>query len=269
MANSLNLDEYLARIDYQGPLNPNVALLRDLHVAHATHIPFENVDVLLGKPIALDLPNLETKLVTNRRGGYCFEQNTLFAAVLEQIGFTVTCLGARVRLGSTRVAPRTHMLLLVKAEGKPFLADVGFGTDGFLDPIPLGVDAKIEQYGWFHRLEREGELWVLRTMIEGVWTDQYAFSLEEQYPADYEVANFYTSAHPTSIFRQILVAQAQSTRGRLALHNSKLIEAAGSESQTSRTLAESEILPILAERFGLRLPPGTRIPIAPSLTQLM
>lgn len=263
MANSLNLDEYLARIDYQGPLTPNLALLRNLHVAHATHIPFENVDVLLGKPIPLDLSSLETKLVSDRRGGYCFEQNTLFAAALEQIGYFVTRLGARVRLGSQRVAPRTHMLLLVEAEGKPVLADVGFGGGGFLDPIALAVDTQIEQYGWSHRLEREGDLWVLKTKIEGVWIDQYSFTPEPQYPSDYEVANYYTSTHPTSHFRQILVAQAQSTRGRISLHNSTLIEAASSDSQTSRKLNEHEILSVLADKFGLHLPPGTHVPIAP------
>jgi N-hydroxyarylamine O-acetyltransferase len=263
MANSLNLDEYLARVEYQGPLTPTIALLRDLHLAHATHIPFENIDVLLGKPIALDLPSLTAKLVTNRRGGYCFEQNTLFAAVLEQIGFTVTCLGARVRLGSTRVAPRTHMLLRVEAEDTPFLADVGFGGGGFLDAIPLAVNAHIEQFGWSHRLEREGELWVLKTKIEGVWIDQYSFTLEPQYPSDYEVANYYTSTHPTSIFRQILVAQAQSTRSRISLHNSTLIEATSSGSQISRKLGEHEILSVLADRFGLHLPTGTHVPIAP------
>jgi N-hydroxyarylamine O-acetyltransferase len=263
VADFLNLDPYLARIEHSGNVAATLPVLRDLHLAHATHIPFENIDVLLGRSISLDIPSLETKLVTNHRGGYCFEQNTLFAAVLEQIGFSVTRLGARVRLGSSRIAPRTHMLLLVQIENKSFLADVGFGGGGFIEPIVLEANQTFEQYDWLHRLrkEKETEDWVLQTQQEGEWIDQYAFSLEPHYPADYEVANYYTSTFPTSHFRQILIAQAMTREDRYALHNSKLIEARGSASQSARTLAPKEIPLVLAEKFGLRLPPGTHIPI--------
>ena len=108
-----NLDAYLARINYHDRRCANIGVLTDLHEAHAAMIPFENLDVVLGRPVRLDLPSLEAKLVAGRRGGYCFEQNSLFAAALETMGFKVQRLAARVRYGSTRVGPRTHMVLRV------------------------------------------------------------------------------------------------------------------------------------------------------------
>ena len=106
-------------------MDPTLNTLQALHLAHATHIPFENLDVLWGRPSALDIDTLAAKLIDGRRGGYCFEQNALFAAVLEQIGFPMIRLAARVRLGAARIGPRTHMLLAVGIEGEKWLADVG------------------------------------------------------------------------------------------------------------------------------------------------
>jgi N-hydroxyarylamine O-acetyltransferase len=263
MAVTLDLDAYLQRIDYRGDIEPTLEVLRALHLAHATHIPFENIDVLLGRPVALDLASLEAKLVKNSRGGYCFEQNTLFAAVLERIGFAVTTLAARVRHARTQISPRTHMLLLVVVEKKPYLADVGFGSAGFIEPLALESNRTVEQFGWLHRLEQDGAGWILQTRIGSEWVDQYYFMLEPQYPIDYEVANYYTSTFPTSIFRLIPLVQFQSTTKRLMLRNSTVIETRNSDSVASyKTIEESELLAVLAEQFGLRLPPGTRIPVA-------
>ena len=122
---TVDLAAYLERIGYAAELRPDHATLAGLHLAHATHIPFENLDVLLGRPIRLDLPSLQAKLVAGGRGGYCFEQNLLFAAVLRQLGFAVTPLAARVRYRTTQLLPRTHMLLLVRADGADWIADVG------------------------------------------------------------------------------------------------------------------------------------------------
>src|SRR4029453_18893395 len=102
---------YFERIAYAGDRAPSKATLDAVHLAHATHIPFENLDILLGHPIRLDLDNLQAKLVRGGRGGYCFEQNRLFAAALQALGFSVTTLGARVRFGATSIRPRTHMTL--------------------------------------------------------------------------------------------------------------------------------------------------------------
>jgi N-hydroxyarylamine O-acetyltransferase len=134
---ALDLPAYLRRIGYAGGLEPSRATLEALHLAHATAIPFENLDILLGRPIRLDLASLQAKLVRGGRGGYCFEQNLLFAAVLEHLGFALTRLAARVRLRADRVNPRTHMTLAVAVEGERVLADVGFGVEGLLLPVPI------------------------------------------------------------------------------------------------------------------------------------
>lgn len=153
-----DLDAYCSRIGYAGERTPTAGVLEELHLAHATHIPFENLDILLGKPIRLDLASLQAKLIRGKRGGYCFEQNTLFAAALERIGFRVTRLAARVGAGATRVLPRTHMLLRVEAEEAAWLADVGFGGDGLLRPLPFVPGPECRQYGWTYRLAKEHDL---------------------------------------------------------------------------------------------------------------
>src|SRR5262249_26883142 len=129
---SFDLDAYLARIGYAGPRAPTAEGLHDVHAAHALAIPFENLDILLGRGVSLDPARLAAKLVDARRGGYCFEHNSLIAAALRELGFIVEILGARVRMGPPRpnLPPRTHCLLRVTIDGAPWLADVGFGGDG-------------------------------------------------------------------------------------------------------------------------------------------
>ena len=164
-AGTLDLDAYLRRIDYGGALEPQLPALQALHLAHATHIPFENLDILLGRPIRLDLESLQAKLVAGGRGGYCFEQNTLFAAALRALGFEVTLLAARVRFGATRVLPRTHMVLKVASEGAEWLADVGFGAAGLLLPVRFGDGEEVRQFAWTYRLIEEDGQWVLRSLL--------------------------------------------------------------------------------------------------------
>jgi N-hydroxyarylamine O-acetyltransferase len=162
MASGIDLDAYLERTGAAPPLAPGREALVALHRAHCAAIPFENLDLLLGRGISLDLAALEAKLVRGRRGGYCFEQNTLFRAALEAMGFRTTALAARVRVGTTEVRPRTHMLLRVDLPEGPFLADVGFGGDGLVHPIPLAEGRENWVGPTGHRLRREGDLWVLQ-----------------------------------------------------------------------------------------------------------
>ena len=142
---TFDLAAYLARIGFDGALDQTFKTLSSLHFAHVSAIPFENLDIVLGRRISLDLGDLQAKLVTSRRGGYCFEQNALFAAALESLGFTVLRLAARVRFGSTEIRPRTHMLLEVEAEKTRWLSDVGFGAGGLLYPIELHSGEPFEQ----------------------------------------------------------------------------------------------------------------------------
>jgi N-hydroxyarylamine O-acetyltransferase len=167
MPTGLDLDAYLARVGGTPPLAAGREGLAALHRAHCAAIPFENLDILLGRPIALDVPSLEAKLVRGRRGGYCFEQNTLFQAALEGLGFRVTALAARVRSGATGVRPRTHMLLRVDLPEGAFVADVGFGGDGPVEPVPLAEGRETWLGFAGHRLHREGESWVLEGNLGG------------------------------------------------------------------------------------------------------
>jgi N-hydroxyarylamine O-acetyltransferase len=257
-ADALDLDAYLSRIGHRGAHEPTLATLQAVHLAHATHIPFENLDILLGRPIRIDLKSLQAKLVEGGRGGYCFEQNTLFAAVLRALGFEVTLLAARVRFGATRVLPRTHMVLKVASEGAEWLADVGFGAAGLLLPVRFGDGEEVRQFAWTYRLIEEDGQWVLRSLREGAWTDLYVFTFEPQLAVDFEVANHYVSTHPQSRFVQTLTAQRVAPEERRTLINREITieRASGSE---RRTLADDdELLALLAESFGLRFPAGTR-----------
>jgi N-hydroxyarylamine O-acetyltransferase len=254
----IDLDGYRQRIGHAGQLAPTPDVLAELHLAHATHVPFENLDIQLGRPIRLDLASLEAKLVRDRRGGYCFEQNTLLAAALEQVGFGVTRLAARVRMGATGVRPRTHMLLRVEAAGSVWLADVGFGGEGLLRPIPLEPDRVDEQFGQRYRLVREGGVWVLQSRQGAGWLDLYAFTPEPQYPVDFEMANHFTSTYPSSSFVQGLVVQLRTPEVRHVLRNRELTVARGGETRTRTVADDEELLRVLTDTFGLAFPPGTR-----------
>ena len=257
--NDLDLESYLARIDYGGPLEPSLDALKSLHLAHATHIPFENLDILLNRPIRLDLESLQAKLVQGGRGGYCFEQNLLFAAVLRRLGFFVRQLAARVRYRTREVLPRTHMLLLVDLEDSTWLADVGFGAEGLLLPVPFGAGREAKQFAWTYRVTRDGDQWVLQSLRGDSWMDLYGFTLEAQQVVDYEVANHYTSTYPASRFVQTLTVQLPSPEGRTTLRNRELIVDRGDSGPESRSIAsDEELLTVLAETFNLRFPPRTR-----------
>ena len=203
----LDLEAYLRRTGAACPAGPTLDALGALHEAHVGAIPFENLDVLLGREIRLDVGSLQAKLVAARRGGYCFEHNTLFAAVLEALGFAVTPLGARVGSRPGDVRRRTHMTLRVDLPEGPHLADVGFGGDGPVHPVPLDPAAAADGE---HRVVAEGDGFALH----GREGSLYTFTLERQYPVDYEVANHFTSTHPSSHFRSTLDRAADVARRR-------------------------------------------------------
>ena len=259
----LDLDAYLKRIECSGGnsagnLRPSAETLRQVHLAHATHVPFENLDVLLGRPISLDLQTIERKIVGNHRGGYCFEQNALLAGVLERIGFPVTQLSGRVRYYTTRVLPRTHMVLKVEADGQGWLADVGFGGIALIEPIALVPDVEVRQGVWRLRLKREGDWWVLQSFYGGEWVDQYAFDLEPHLPIDYELGNFYCSSHPDSRFVQTLIVQLASSDRRVMLKNWEFIEIEAGGQRPQKVAGDEHLLELLRERFGLQFPAGTK-----------
>jgi N-hydroxyarylamine O-acetyltransferase len=251
---AFDLDAYLRRIGHDGPREPTLGVLEAVHLAHAVTIPFENLDIRLGRPIRLDLASLQAKLVNGRRGGYCFEQNTLFAAALETMSFQVTRLAARVRFGATRLLPRTHMLLRVDIGGEAYLADVGFGGDGLLGPVPLTPGQPVRQGLWTYRVVEEAGLLVLQSRRGDGWLDLYAFSLEPQHPVDFEVANHYTATHSDSIFVRSLTIQRPTPAARHVLRNRDYLVESAAGTNTRHVPDDEELCGILVETFGLDVP---------------
>ena len=255
----LDLDAYFARVGYSGPRQSTLAVLQALHALHPAAIPFENLDPLLGRPVALDLAALQDKLIHQRRGGYCFEHNTLFCAVLEQLGFQVTGLIARVlwRAPSDRpLAGRTHMLLKVPIDEQSYIADVGFG--GLLADAALALTPHTEQAPGREklRLSPTNLGFTLQAHLASEWHDVYTFSLEPQVTADYSVANWFTSAHPQSRFRNALMVERLLPDARISLANRKFTRRylhGGVEHHQMQSAAE--LHRTLAEKFDLD-PPG-------------
>ena len=256
MSAELDLGAYLRRIGLAEAPAADLAGLRALHFAHATTIPFENLDIQLGLPIRLDLGSLQAKLVRRRRGGYCFEHNTLFLAALKAVGFEVIACEARVRLGALELLPRTHMLLLVTLAGAPWLCDVGFGGEGLLHPVPLDGEPHA-QFLNTYRVAAEGSLRVLQSFHDGAWEDLYAFVPEERFPIDFILANHYTSTHSDSRFLQTLTAQLPGPAVRRILRNHAYAELRGDQAE-GRELAPEEVIPTLRDVFGIDVPEGAR-----------
>jgi N-hydroxyarylamine O-acetyltransferase len=257
MPTELNLAAYLDRIGLAEVPTNDLEGLRTLHFAHATTIPFENLDIQMGLPIRLDLASLQDKLVKRRRGGYCFEHNTLFQAVLQQLGFEVIPCEARVRLGVMEVLPRTHMLLLVRAVGESWLCDVGFGGEGLLHPVSMN-GASQRQFLNTYRVIEEGSLRVLQSFHHEAWEDLYAFVPEARYPIDFELANHYTSTHPESRFLKTCTAQLPGPDVRRILRNRAYAELRGDQVE-GRELAPEEVIPTLRKTFGIEVPEGAQL----------
>ncbi|GAA4858767.1 arylamine N-acetyltransferase family protein [Saccharopolyspora rosea] len=232
---AVDVDAYLDRIGHPHAA-PSAAALRSLHQAHVRRIPFDNVDVVLRQHPGIDLPVVADKLVTRRRGGYCFEHALLFAAVLERLGFEVERRMARVQ--PHRSGPRTHMLLRVRVDGQDFLADVGFGA-GVLSPTPLRDGVVVDQAGWPHRLVRDGALWTFEKRVDGGWEPLHATDELPQRPIDYEVAHHYVATHPRSPFTgQLVVMRLDHGVVRHLVGDRLTVERASGEAETTEVPPE-------------------------------
>lgn len=250
----IDLDAYLDRIGLAGTPEPTADALATLHLAHLEHIPFENIDVRLRRPIGLDLDSLVTKLVRARRGGYCFEHNTLFAAVLRVLGFEVSTLEARVRPpGATRPLPRTHMTLEVRVGERAWLADVGFGGSGPLLPVPLDGSRSEQPDGAYAVHREDAGTFVLRRGERGEWRDLYAFTRTPALPVDFEVAHHFTSTHPGSPFLETLTVQRSEPSARYMLRGRTYTVLAGGD-ESVREIGREELTALLRGSFRLDIP---------------
>lgn len=258
----IDLDAYFARIGYTGPRDATMETLRALHALHPAEIPFENLDPLLGNPVSLAMDDIQEKLVARRRGGYCFEHNTLFGAVLEALGFSVTNLAARVvwmAPPERPVSPRTHMLLRVAVNGDAYVADVGFG--GLLQDGPLRlIDGTIQATPTeTARYVASGGSWRLEALISGVWQSAYVFTLDPQFDADYAVANWFTSTHPASLFRNHLLMERVQPGVRINLFNRKLTHRFKDGRTERRELTDAgDLWRVMTEDMGVVPPEQAR-----------
>ncbi|MEO6419127.1 MAG: arylamine N-acetyltransferase [Polyangiaceae bacterium] len=259
----IDLDAYFARIGYRGPRTPTLDVLNAIVRLHVQTIPFENLDVLLGRPIDLEPGALERKLIHDRRGGYCFEQNSLLLYVLTELGFDVHPLSARVRYQRPRdyTPARTHLFVRVEL-GESWLADVGVGAMSVTAALRL-EDTQVQTTPHEpRRLLRENGLIYHQVQLADEWHDVCELTLEEMPLIDRVVANWYTSAHPASHFKnRLLVARALPDGGRLGLLNRELTVRGRDGHAERRTVASpAELLDVLAEHFDLHFPSGTQFP---------
>ena len=263
-----DLDRYSERIGFARVASGRTGdddTLAEIHFAHATHVPFENLDIHLGRGISLDPARVFDKIVAQRRGGYCFEQNGLLLEVLRAIRYTARPLAARVVLGAPTASPRprSHMLVLVeRGRGKvPLIADVGFGTHNLLAPIPLEADVERDVLGERFRLRAPQEgAWQLEVDVAGTWTPLYRFTLEEQHPADFEMANWFTSTHPESFFVLTkIVSSVASPDRRGSLRTLLLDRQLKTGGETRAVESDADYRAVLRESFGIELPPGAQL----------
>lgn len=255
MTTALNLDAYFERIEWGGDTAPTLRTLAGLVDAHMRHIPFENLDILLGKPVRLDLSHLQDKLVRSRRGGYCFEHATLFAAVLERLGFAPIRHSARVVLFVPATqAPRTHMFLTVPLAEGVFVVDPGFGGLAPRFPVPLS-DADISPHlNGTHWMVREGGSWVLKAQTAHGSADAWISTLEREHHVDFEMGNHYTATYPGSVFVNRLMLRAFTPEGRVSAMNRDVTIQHGDETHATQLSDRSALRALLVSAFGFDLP---------------
>jgi N-hydroxyarylamine O-acetyltransferase len=265
--NSSELDLYFERTGYRGPRAPGLEVLHALTAAHTRAIPFENLDVLLGRGIDLGSDAVFDKLVRRRRGGYCFEQNSLFLDVLQTLGFDATPLSARVRLDRPRdfIPPRTHVFIRVMLDDTAWLTDVGVGASSLTSAIAFDTAAEQATPHEPRRILREAGRCFHQIRFGNDWHDVYELTGEEMPEIDREVGNWYTSTHPRSGFKsRLTVARAGAEGRRYTLLNRELkIRERDGQASVRPIATASELLELLDEFFGLRFPGNTRFGDAP------
>ena len=254
MVQRLDLDAYLARIHYSGARTPTydtlAAILRD----HTANIPFESFDVLLGRPIRLDPEGLQAKIVTARRGGYCFEHASLMHAALEAIGSAPVRHASRVLLFEPRhESARQHMFLTVAVGDATYVVDPGFGP--FACPQPIPIDGTPVPTGVAtHRLANEGSDWFLYVTHEGREIQGWVSKMEEEYPVDFEMMNHYVATHPASFFTHNILASAATRQGRVNIMNQGVNVIHDGVAEATQLPDRKALRSLIAQHFGFDLP---------------
>lgn len=256
----VDLDVYCARIGYSGPRRATLAVLRVLHRLHPAAIPFEAVDVQLGRGVSLDPAVIDAKLIGARRGGYCFEQNSLFKRVLRAMGFEVSNLLARVRwqIPDGEPRPATHMALRVRLGDEDWMADIGFGSATLTAPIRLASrDPQPTAYEPV-RLRSVDDGLRLEVEIHGVWRAVYDLMPYEPRDVDYLTPNWFTSTHPDSLFRHTLVVSRTDFDIRYVLADNQLTVRERGAATRRRRLDADALERALIDDFRLPVRPDWR-----------
>lgn len=243
---------YLRRLGIKAPGPPTLATLNALHVAHQQRLPFENLDIHLGRPIILNLSEIAGKVLNSGRGGYCYELNTLFAALLRSLGYGVELLSARVMGPTGTPGPEfDHLALRVTSPefSGAYLVDVGFG-DAFLEPLPLQNGFTRQQGQKILRLEQHGERWTyLEDRGEGV-QPQYDFTLTPRQLDEFKEMNHWQQTAPESHFTQNRICSIATLTGRISLSGNRLITTEHGV-RHEQTLNDNEIDDVLNQSFGV------------------
>jgi len=255
MSHPIDLHAYANRIRVEAQFRPDLETLKSIMMAHVSTVPFENLHVLLKRPVLLDPQSLEHKIVQTCRGGYCFEQNGFLLLVLKQIGFDVTPLSGRVRIGNPRdyTPPRTHLFLRVMIEDVAWLADVGVGGMSLTAPIRFDLNIEQETPHETRRIVHEEGKYFHQALLGQEWADVYEFTGEEMPEIDRETASWWTSTSPKAKFSQNLtVARAVPDGTRYGIFNDRFTHRRGAELLMETTIQDEHHLhQILNEHFGL------------------
>jgi N-hydroxyarylamine O-acetyltransferase len=250
----VNVPGYLARIRYSGPTEPTARTLREIHRAHMLSVPFENLDIAFGTKIVLDSDAIVRKIVEERRGGFCYELNGAFAALLEALGFRVTLLSARVpRQDGSETPEFDHLTLRVDFD-EPWLADVGFG-DFVLDPMRLQVGLEQKQdAGVFRIVEHGADLGVEKLQEDGSIIEQYRFTLQPRRLEEFAGMCHFHQTSPESPFTRKSVCSLATLHGRITVADRKLIETNNGARRERILVSDNEWTYVLKETFGVVLP---------------
>ncbi|MDH4065168.1 MAG: arylamine N-acetyltransferase [Acidobacteriota bacterium] len=251
----MEVETYLARIGYAGPKTPTLAMLRSLHRQHMLAVPFENLDIPLGRRITLDISALWAKVVVSKRGGFCYELNTLFGWLLHALGYDADVLSARVWTGTDFGPDKDHMALLVHAGGQPWLADVGFG-DSFLEPLRL-VPGTIQEDGLkSFRLLEDTSGWTMQVRERaGDWLPEYRFEVRAHRPESFAAMCDFQQTSPDSSFTQRAVCSRATEGGRVTVTHERLIVTTGDQRDETPLPDAAAFRDALAAHHGIDLTP--------------
>lgn len=246
----MDVEAYLRRIRYDGPREPSSATLRNLHRQHLFTVPFENLDIPMDRPIQLDPEHVYEKVVANRRGGYCYELNSLFRELLAALGFEAYMLSAQVARENGSFGPDfDHMLLKVTLDD-PWVADVGFG-DSFVDPLPMLAGASQSEPGRLFGIARVDGVWELFREDDDGRVPLYRFNDVPRGLSEFEEMNRYQQTSPESGFTQRRVCTIATPEGRITLSGMRMI-VTKTGLRTERVLSgEEELRECLREHFGV------------------